>query len=238
MPPVIAILASQQQTAVGEFSLQDYAPRAYSEAILAAGGVPLLLPFMEGEETLAEVLGRADGLLVTGGADLSPDLFGEAPLPTLGAVTPLRDRLDEMALRVASRADMPVLGICRGIQSLAVYAGGTLLQDVPSQVPGALQHSQKAPGWHGSHEIDVVPDSLLARLTGRTKAMVNSFHHQAVRDVPAGFVATARTADGVIEAIEKPEASFCLGLQFHPELMAARHEFIAAIFQGFVRSAM
>jgi len=238
MPPTIAILTNQQQTSVGDFALQDIAPRAYAEAILTAGGAPFLVPFVEDEDTLRALLGHADGLLVTGGADVSPDLFGQAPVPALGSVTPLRDRLDEMALRCAIEADLPVLGICRGIQSMAVFAGGTLIQDIPSQVAGALQHSQKAPGWHGLHAIEIQADSLLARLTGRTQAMVNSFHHQAVQDMPTGFVATAHTAEGVIEAKEKPEARFCLGLQFHPELMAPRHEFIAAIFRGFVQSAL
>jgi len=234
MPALIAILANQQQTAVGDFSLQDLTQRAYVDAVLGAGGVPFIVPVLEDDAAVAALLERADGLLVTGGADVSPDLFGEAPLPALGSVTPLRDRLDEIALKLATARDMPVLGICRGIQSLAVFAGGTLIQDVPSQVPGAIQHGQKAPGWHGTHEIAIEPGSLLARLTGRPRAMVNSFHHQAVKDVPPGYMATARTTDGVIEAMEKPAARFCLGLQFHPELMAARHEFIAAIFGGFV----
>ena len=234
MPPIIAILANQQQTAVGDFSLHDFTPRAYVDALLAAGGVPFILPLLSDAAGIAALLDRADGLLVTGGADVSPDLYGEQPVPALGSVTPLRDQLDQIALRLAGERDLPVLGICRGIQSMAVFAGGSLAQDIPSQVANALQHSQKAPGWYGTHEIEIAPDSLLARLTGRPKAMVNSFHHQAVRDLPPGYVVTARAADGVTEAIEKPEASFCLGLQFHPELMAPRHDFIAAIFRGFV----
>jgi putative glutamine amidotransferase len=237
MPAIIAILAGQQQSTVGDFALQDSAPRAYAEAILAAGGAPLLVPVLQDETIVAALLDRADGLLVTGGADLSPDLFGQQPLPALGSVTPLRDRVDQIALHLAAARELPVLGVCRGIQSMAVFAGGTLIQDIPSQVPGAIQHGQKAPGWHGTHEIEIEPESLLAQLTGRPRAMVNSFHHQAVQDMPPGFVATARTADGVIEAIEKPALKFHLGLQFHPELMAARHDCIAGIFRGFVAAA-
>lgn len=234
MPAVIAVLANQQQSGVGDFTLQDHTQRAYVDAVLNAGGVPFIVPVLEDEAAVAALLERADGLLVTGGADVSPDLFGEQPVPALGSVTPLRDRVDEIALRVATARDLPVLGICRGIQSMAVFAGGTLVQDIPSQVSGAVQHGQKAPGWHGSHEIEIEAGSLLAQLTGRPRAMVNSFHHQAVKDTPRGFCITARTADGVPEAMERPEARFCLGLQFHPELMAARHDFIAGIFRGFV----
>jgi putative glutamine amidotransferase len=236
MPPLIAILANQQQSGTGDFTTTDGAPRAYVDAILGAGGVPFIVPVLEGDATVEALLARADGLLVTGGADVAPDAYGEQPLPALGAVTPLRDQLDQMALRLALTADMPLLGICRGIQALAVYTGGTLIQDIPTQVPDAIQHGQKAPGWHGTHEITIAPDSLLARLTGRAQAMVNSFHHQAVRTVPPGFVATAHTADGVIEAMEKPEARFCLGLQSHPELMAPRHGFVAAIFRALIRA--
>ncbi|MHB8995258.1 MAG: gamma-glutamyl-gamma-aminobutyrate hydrolase family protein [Armatimonadota bacterium] len=236
--PVIAILGTVLQSDAGEFSLRDIAQRAYGLAVSAAGGVPIVVPCLEDEYLLEGVLERCDGLLITGGADVSPDEYGAAPLAQLGSVDPLRDRMDQVAVRYAlAHPELPVLGICRGIQSLAVYAGGTLIQDIPSQVPKALQHSQKAPGWHGIHEVTLEPDSLLARATGRPRAMVNSFHHQAVADLPDGFVATAHTADGVIEAMERREGAFCLGLQFHPELMAPRHHFIAAIFGRFVDAA-
>ena len=148
MPPIIAILANQQQTAVGDFSLHDFTPRAYVDALLAAGGVPFILPLLDDAADVAALLDRADGLLVTGGADVSPDLYGEEPVPALGSVTPLRDQLDQIALRLAGERNLPVLGICRGIQSMAVFAGGSLAQDIPSQIPAALQHSQKAPGWY------------------------------------------------------------------------------------------
>lgn len=238
MRPVIAVLGGLIQTDAGEFSTRDGIPRAYATALLSAGGVPFMVPCLEDEEAVETLLGKADGLLITGGADVSPDEFGQEPRPQLGSVEPLRDRLDEIAVRYAlAHLDLPVLGICRGIQSLAAFAGGTLIQDLPSQVPEAIQHTQKAPGWHGSHEITIESGSLLAQATGRTKAMVNSYHHQAVADLPEGFVVTARTSDGVVEAMERLESRFCLGVQFHPELMAARHPFLAALFQRFVQAA-
>lgn len=235
MRPLIAILGGTLQSDAGEFSLRDAIPRAYTLAITAAGGAPFIVPCLEDDEAIEALLTRADGLIITGGADVSPDEYGQQPIKQLGSVEPLRDRLDQVAVRyILEHPELPVVGICRGIQSMAVYAGGTLIQDIPSQVPGAIQHGQKAPGWHGIHEITVESGSLLARTSGRTQAMVNSFHHQAVAEVPEGFVATARTADGVIEAMERPESRFCLGMQFHPELMAAKHPFIAAVFAAFV----
>lgn len=238
MRPIIAVLGGLIQTDAGEFSTRDGIPRAYALAIMAAGGVPFMVPCLEDEEAVQALLGRAEGLLISGGADVSPDEFGQEPRPQLGGVEPLRDRLDQIAVRYAlAHPDLPVLGVCRGIQALAVFAEGTLIQDIPSQVPEAIQHSQKAPGWHGSHEIAIESNSLLAAATGRTRAMVNSYHHQAVDQLPDGFRATARTSDGVIEGMERPESRFCLGLQFHPELMAPRHPFIAMIFGRFMAAA-
>lgn len=238
MRPVIAVLGNLMQNDAGEFSLRDIANRAYTLALLAAGGAPFVVPCVEDQEAVETLLGRAQGLLITGGADVSPDEYGEQPMPQLGGVEPLRDRLDQTAVRyLLEHPELPVLGICRGIQAMAVFAGGTLLQDIPAQVPDAIQHGQRAPGWHGMHEIGIQPESMLAKVTGRARAMVNTFHHQAVAEVPEGFVATAHTSDGVIEAIERPSGEFCLGVQFHPELMAPRHPFIAEIFSRFVAAA-
>ncbi|MEN6644394.1 MAG: gamma-glutamyl-gamma-aminobutyrate hydrolase family protein [Armatimonadia bacterium] len=236
MRPIIAIIANMLRHDGGEFSLRDVVSHQFGDLIASAGAAPVIIPCTEDVEAVETVLERADGLLVSGGPDVSPDVYGQGPCAHLGGVEPLRDAVDDIALRYAYAHDMPMLGICRGIQSMAVYAGGTLIQDIPSQVPNALQHGQKAPGFHGIHEITIEPESLLARVTGRSRAMVNSFHHQAVDTVPEGWVASARTADGVIEAIEKPQSKFCLGLQFHPELMAARHPFAMSIFSSFVAS--
>lgn len=238
MRPVIAILGNLLQGDGGEFSGRDNTTRAYTLALHAAGAAPCIVPCLEDEEAVESLLARADGVLISGGADLSPDNYGEAPRPQLGGVEPLRDALDATAVRyLLEHPDLPVLGICRGIQSLAVFGGGTLIQDIPSQVPDALQHSQKAPGWHGMHEIEIEPGSLLEQVTGRTRALVNTFHHQAVSTLPGGFVVSARTADGVVEAIEREGCRFCLGVQFHPELMAPRHPFIAQLFERFVAGA-
>lgn len=238
MRPVIAMLANMSRADGGEWSARDLVNRPYTEALLAAGAVPFAVPCLDDPEAVAALLERADGMLITGGEDVSPDLFGQQPHRHLGGVAPWRDTLDQIALAYAlERPELPVLGICRGIQSLAVFAGGSLIQDIPSQVTEPLQHSQKGPGFHGHHEITIEPGSLLADIVGDTRAMTNSFHHQAVDRVPEGFIVTAHTADGVVEALERPGARFCLGVQFHPELMVNHHAPMAAIFQRFVAAA-
>ncbi|NPV47370.1 MAG: gamma-glutamyl-gamma-aminobutyrate hydrolase family protein [Armatimonadetes bacterium] len=238
MRPLIVILCNIWRADAGEFSSRDTINRPYTEAVYAAGGLPVGLPCLDDETAVREMLGRADGLLITGGEDVSPDIFGQAPHPQLGSVAPWRDTLDRLAIGYAlQRPELPVLGICRGIQSLAVFAGGTLIQDVPSQVPNAIQHSQKAPGYHGIHEVSIEPGSLLADIIGDTRAMTNSFHHQAVADIPPGFRAIAWSVDGVIEAMVRDGVRFCLGVQFHPELMVNHSPAMAAIFSRFVEAA-
>ncbi|MBO8142283.1 MAG: gamma-glutamyl-gamma-aminobutyrate hydrolase family protein [Firmicutes bacterium] len=193
---------------------------AYIRAVTGAGGVPVLIPPAGDSKRLEAVLDRVDGLLLPGGIDVDPYLYGEEPLPGLGKVDPEWDALDVAAARAALARGLPVLGICRGAQVLNVAAGGTLYQDIPAQVPHALQHWQNRPGWAASHSVSVVPDSLLAGIAGRRRLRVNSFHHQAVKDVAAGFRAVAHGADGVVEAIESLVHPYALGVQWHPERMA------------------
>lgn len=211
----------------------------YVDAVAAAGGAPLLIPIGLDEEALDRIYGLVDGVLLPGGDDVSPQLYGEQPHPALGAVS---DARDELELRVAKRAlrdGLPILGICRGIQLMAVAAGGSLWQDVPSQYETALSHDVREHGRdHLCHEIDVVPESRLHSAIGSTTATVNSFHHQAVRNVPAGFRVTARAGDGIIEAIEATDDRFVLGVQCHPEGMwrTTAPEF-AGLFTSFVEAA-
>jgi putative glutamine amidotransferase len=136
----------------------------------------------------------------------------------------------------ALNQDLPIFAICRGIQMLNVATGGTLYQDIASDIPSALCHSQKGAGWYASHTIDIVPDSRLHQIIGNTTARVNSFHHQAVKDVGEGLTITARTKDGVIEAIESPTHRFALGVQYHPEMMWERHPDALNLFTTFVKA--
>jgi putative glutamine amidotransferase len=208
----------------------------YVQAVEAAGGSVLVVPPRQGEAAMAQFVALADCILLPGGGDLDPAHFGEEALPANGRVEPDVDAVDLYLARHALRNGIPVLGICRGCQVLAVAAGGKLIQDLPSQwpQPRLLQHSQQAPRWHASHQVAIEPDSLLAAILGETTLRVNSFHHQAVRSVPEGVRITARAADGVSEAIEFPGHPWALGVQWHPEGMVTRHPLQRRLFSAFV----
>jgi putative glutamine amidotransferase len=216
--PVIGITCDVHQPAPGR-SDWWYQVNAYFRAVRKAGGLPLMLPLLESEEEAAAVIARLDGLLLSGGGDPDPALFGEDPIRQLGTIQPERDTAELSLARAALTADLPLLGICRGSQVLAVAGGGTMIQDIPAQVPGAIKHRQDAPRWYPTHRVEVVEGSLLSRLLGGPELRVNSSHHQAVRDVPAGWVVSARAPDGVVEAIEIPQRRFALAVQWHPEAM-------------------
>ena len=209
----------------------------YIRAVMEAGGIPLLIPPTWDEELLGRCLDRVDGLLLTGGVDVDPGLYGQAPHAALGRVDREWDALDVTAARLALARDLPVLGICRGVQVLNVAAGGTLYQDIPSQVANALQHQQSEPGWQATHEVTVAPDSRLAGILEATVVPVNTFHHQAVLDVAPGFRASAWAADGVVEGIESMVHRFALGVQWHPELMTERDAVQRRLFAGLVAAA-
>jgi putative glutamine amidotransferase len=211
----------------------------YAEAVWEAGGVPTLLPCLGEAEMVAEMLGRADGLLITGGADVAPLDYGAEPSPHLGGANPVRDATDRAAVAYAeANPDLPVLGICRGIQSYNAYAGGTLIQDIPSEVKGAIQHSQKSPSTLGTHTLHIVePESKTAAILGPSPIAVNSFHHQAVATPAPGMLVTARASDRVVEAMERPGHKWCVLVQWHPEHMFRRDERQRELFEGFVAAA-
>jgi putative glutamine amidotransferase len=213
----------------------------YRQAVLHVGAeVRVLEPSAETSDALAEI----DGLLLTGGEDVDPALFGEAPHPTVVEVDPQRDAFELALTRTARARGLPILAICRGIQVLNVAAGGTLVQDIPTQITGAVEHRLAVPphqSYDLAHEVWMDKDSLLARLMSDRLGSVdtvevNSRHHQAVKQVAPGFDISATAPDGVIEAIEDPKATFCLGVQWHPENFWRTGEF-RALFEGFVEAS-
>lgn len=208
----------------------------YARAVRLSGGLPLILPTTREIQVVTDYLQAVDGLIFSGGGDVNPILYGEDPIPQLQTVDPSRDEFELGLCKEALNHNIPILAICRGVQLLNVAAGGKLVQDISHCVPKALQHRQQAPIWHGSHVIEITPDSLLAQLMKTTQAQVNSSHHQAVGDVAPGFRVTARTSDGVIEAIESLHHDFVIGVQFHPEGMYESYDYAAALFLGFVEA--
>jgi putative glutamine amidotransferase len=208
----------------------------YVESVKRAGGEPLVL---DPSDDPARVLDRVDAVLLTGGLDVDPALYGEAPHPTTETDAG-RDRFEIPLSRAAVARDVPLFAICRGVQVLNVAAGGTLIQDIPSAVATGLSHAIDVPKDHIAHPVRVTPGTRLAASLGASTPLdtcaVNSRHHQAVGRVAPSFVVSAVSEDGVVEAIERPSSAFCVGVQWHPENFWRTGEF-AGLFGDFVAAA-
>ena len=210
--PIIGI--SGAHTTEGAHQLNS----TYVSSVLRAGGVPVILPINTDLEVIKAMVASIDALILSGGEDVDPVHYGEEPLPLLERINPDRDIFDIALIKFAVERGIPVFGICRGHQVMNVAFGGTLYQDIPSQIKtGVLKHRQQAPLWHGTHAVHLEPTSVLAKVLGKTTVMTNSFHHQAVKDLAPGFVITGRTSDGVVEAMEMKGNPRVFGVQFHPE---------------------
>ena len=206
----------------------------YCTAVMAAGGLPLPLPHEPGE--VEAYLGLLDGLIVTGGHfDVDPALFGAAGRHPSVTLKERRTEFELAATRAALARDLPLLGICGGQQLLNVVLGGSLIQHIPDEVPGALAHEQPNPRDEPGHEVALEPGSLLRRICGTDRLAVNSAHHQAVKAVGPGVIVDARAPDGVIEGIEAPGQRFCIGVQWHPEYAISAGD--RAIFDAFVAAS-
>lgn len=210
--PAIGITLDFSRQQPEHFALRD----DYVRAVEDAGGLPLVL--VPGRAADArELLDRVDGLMLTGGGDVDPSAYGEPPHDKLGRVTPERDALELALCREALSRRLPVLAICRGHQVLNVATGGTLVQDIPSQIPGALDHDPDTERWDMAHQVRILPGTRLRAILGADRVAVNSFHHQAVRETGRGVLVSATAEDGVIEGIEVPDQPFVVGVQWHPE---------------------
>ena len=214
----------------------------YIAAIAQAGGIPFLIPLNLEDADLRVLYNLCHGILLTGGGDIDPKLLDQADHPTLSDVQSERDRVEITLSRWAIAEKKPLLGICRGIQVLAVSGGGTLYQDLPSQLPEAMLHNygylqETSPSWLDlPHEVHLTPASRMAQILQTTSLMVNSLHHQAVREVAPPFAISGRSNDGVVEAIEFSDHPFCCAVQWHPEALTEKHETARRLFESFVET--
>lgn len=229
MKPIIGVTmhASEQKLEVNS---------SYIESIERAGGIPICLPYVTTQEEQSMLLAKLDGLLLIGGHDVNPLLYGQQPHEKLGMVISKRDESDVAFLKQAIVMDLPILAICRGHQLLNVAFGGTLIQDIPSQVNGAFLHTQRSARHELTHTVELVT-ATFQEIFGETEMMTNSFHHQAVAQVGEGLVVAALAKDGVIEGLEYPKARHCISVQWHPEELYATNEQARRLFAHFIEAA-
>jgi putative glutamine amidotransferase len=235
--PIIGLLP-EIETIPGSFppSTRTYVNTDYLDSVLRCGGNPTILPFVRDPALLEALLRTVDGLLVTGGRDVDPLLYGEAPIPQLGPVRAERDRHDLDAIRLARSLHLPVFGICRGLQVLNVAFGGTLHQDIGVAGGPAAVHTHPATEAPATHRARFEPDSLMERIFG-SEAEVNSYHHQSIKGLAPFFRATGFADDGTIEAIEARNGEPLFAVQWHPERMVDASESQSELFRAFVRLA-
>lgn len=197
--------------------------KGYYQSVLKAGGIPLIIPPFQEIDSLCQILETIDGIIFSGGGDINPLFFGEEPIKELHSITPERDRQELLLARLAYDRQIPMLGICKGIQTINLALGGTVYQDIHTQMEGTrIKHSQDQDRRYPSHSVRLMPGSIMQRIFGSTTITVNSFHHQACKEAAPCLNATAISPDGVIEAIESNELKSVLGVQWHPETYTLR----------------
>lgn len=211
-----------------------YVNCAYFDAVIKAGGIPLLLPFVEEQAIARAQMEQIDGLLLSGGIDVNPHIYGEEPHPMLGPIYPKRDAHELHLIQIAKEANKPILGICRGLQIINAAFGGSLYQDIPYMTNTEIQHSQKVQKHIATHTVELKRRSILREIFGNETLMTNSLHHQAIKQLADSFTVSACTKDGIIEGIEKPNDPFILGVQWHPEMMIPYDPKMQKLFDFFI----
>lgn len=229
--PVIGLSCSYEKD---ENNHRIFLKHSYLDAIRHFGGIPLVLPSEGNADELEYLVSQCDGLLLTGGMDIEPAFYGEEKWNDTVATTPDRDRSESLILQLAEARDLPILGICRGIQIINVYYGGTLYQDIPTQNPSEIIHSMGASLNQPCHNCHLQHGSPIHTLIGRDQIRVNSFHHQSVKDVAPGFAVMGRCEDGIIEAIWNPSKRFLWAVQWHPEEIWKIEDSSAVLFRALI----
>lgn len=206
----------------------------YARAIETAGGTPIVLPYIAEPDTVQDLVSLCDGFLFSGGEDVDPRQYGCMKSEKCGEIQEHRDRLELSIFPEIIKADKPILGICRGVQLINVALGGTLYQDLPSELDSDIEHSQTEDRYSFSHSANVVADTPLALLADRECIRINSFHHQSIKTFGRGLAPMAHADDGVVEAVYSREASYIRGYQWHPERLIASDDVSRSIFMDFL----
>lgn len=208
----------------------------YMKGIEEAGGIPVMLPLTEDETILERLAESFDGFLFTGGQDVSPELYGEEVLPECGECSPERDAMERILLEKILMSGKPLLGICRGIQLLNAALGGTLYQDLPAQHPGEINHHMTPPYDRAVHKVTLSPSAPLYEILGTGEIAVNSYHHQAVKELAKALEVSAVSEDGLVEGVYMPDKKFVMAVQWHPEFSYLKDENARKIFEAFVKA--
>jgi len=232
MKPIIGINCDYEEEGKQPFS---FTYRDYSEAVIAAGGIPFLLPVIKDKNDVKFLLKKIDGLLLTGGNDVPPQRYGEKNHEKTVCVHPDKDISDTALVETATQMKKPILAICYGIQLVNVALGGSLIQDIPSEVKAPIIH-KNSQNDHYTHVVSIKKDSLLYKIAGTDRIEANSTHHQAIKRLGKGLKDTAHTADGIIEAIEYIDYPFFVGVQWHPERMTDSPHHLA-LFNAFIKAS-
>lgn len=232
MKPLVGITSDYTADKANYFLAEDYV-----SAVALCGGIPLILPAIEEDESKT-LIARLDALVISGGDfDLDPRLYGESPQPQLGNLNPLRTDYELQLLKAALIRDLPVLGICGGLQLLNVAFEGSLYQHLPAQYDSQIAHEQKGKQKAAAHAISIEPESILHDILNTTDIMVNSTHHQAIKKLGPGLKTVAYAPDGIIEAAESTTHRFILGVQWHPESLIARQPVWKGMFYRLIQEA-
>lgn len=233
MKPIIG-LTSQYNQLVDKKMIEINS--TYVNAVEKAGAIPVIIPILKNLDHIERYINLIDGLIITGGVDISPLRYGENPLKDTDVICAERDKMELNLLELGIKKSIPVMGICRGLQLINIAFGGTLYQDIPSQISTAHGHVSLSTMRSGYHEIHLVEDGYLYDIFKKDKIVVNSLHHQSIKEIGKNLKVVAKSEDGIIEAIESTDDKKIYGVQFHPEALVDNHEEFIEVFKYFINS--
>lgn len=214
-----------------------YVNKDYVDAVIQNGGIPLMIPFSEDEKVIESQVELVDAVILSGGHDVFPAHYNREPQPKLGDVFPERDKYDFKILECAKKRKIPILGICRGMQIINVYEGGTLYQDLSYIGRDVLKHVQGGKPYMRTHYIEIDTESILGKIFSENRFMVNSFHHQAIENIGKDLKVIANASDGIIEAVEHKNYPFLVGVQWHPEMLFKKYEPMNKLFERLINES-